>query len=108
MKIKMLTIKCGPETSENWDEGQVREVCDEEGAYWKKFRVAEDYPKAMVTVPEKAVTGPAEKAVVAPQEKAAKGVVAPPAVKAPEAPPASPSNVNSSAKAATWGTPEVK
>lgn len=108
MKIKMLTTNCGPDPTRNWNEGQVREVCEEEGTYWIKLNVAIPYGTAVVKPPEKAVTSPAEKAVVAPQEKAGKGVVTPSAAKAPEAPPASPDNVNSSAKAATWGTPEVK
>ena len=118
MKIKMLTTKCGPVSSENWNEGQVRNVCVEEARYRIEVehtaKALEPYP----TDVEKTVVAPAEKATITAPERAvikptetAKVVVAPEPIKAPVAPPAVPagkSNSVASAKAATWGTSGVK
>lgn len=107
MKIKMLTTKCGPISTENWAEGQKRNVCDEEGEYWIKMGVAvlieksvvKPAEKAVIIAPERAVVKPAETAKVTPSIEPAK-----PPVKAPVAS----ENTVASAKAQTWGTPEVK
>jgi len=110
MKIKMLTTKCGPVSSENWVEGQKRTVCDEEGEYWIKMGVATLIEKSVVAPAEKAVITAPERAVIKPTETA-KAAVAPEVVKAPVAPPAVPAGKSqsvASAKATTWGTPEVK
>lgn len=110
MKIKMLTTKCGPVSSENWVEGQKRNVCDEEGEYWIKQGIAVLIEKSVVAPAEKAVISAPERAVVKPTETA-KVIVAPEVVKAPVTPlavPAGKSNSVASAKAATWGTPEAK
>lgn len=110
MKIKMLTTKCGPISSENWNEGQKRNVCDEEGEYWIKQGIAVLIEKSVVEPAEVAIITAPERAVIKPTETA-KVAVAPEPVKAPVAPPAVPagkSNSVASAKAATWGTPEVK
>lgn len=117
MKIKMLTTKCGPVSSENWAEGQKRNVCVDEARYWEKLGVCvvlEPYPSDV----EKAVVAPAEKADISAPERAvikstetAKVMISPEPVKAPVAPPAIPASKSASvasAKAATWGTPEVK
>lgn len=118
MKIKMLTTKCGPISSENWAEGQVRNVCVEEARYRIEVehtaKALEPYPsdaeKAVVAPAEKAVITAPERAVVRPTELA-KVAVPPEPVKVPVAPPAVPagkSNSVASTKAATWGTPGVK
>lgn len=117
MKIKMLTTKCGPNSSENWAEGQKRDVSVEEAQYWHKLGICdllEPFPsevqKAVVAPVEVAVVSAPEKAVIKPTETA-KVVVSPEAAKAPVVPPAVPagkSNSVASAKAATWGTPEAK
>jgi hypothetical protein len=106
MKIKMLTTKCGPISSENWVEGQKRTVCDDEGEYWIKQGIAVLIEKSVVKPAEKAVISVPERAVVKPTETA-KGAVPLEAVKAPVAALVKPVTV-ASAKAATWGTPEVK
>lgn len=110
MKIKMLTTKCGPVSSENWVEGQKRNVCDEEGDYWIKMGIATLIEKSIVSPAEKAVITAPERAVVKPTETA-KAMAPSEPVKAPVAPPAVPAGKSASvasAKAATWGTPEVK
>jgi len=101
MKIKMLTTKCGPVTSENWKEGQVRTVCDEEGEYWIKMGVATFIEASVVAPPEVAIVKAPEKAVVTPPETAAKGKVTSPVVKPPVAPPALPVVVNQ--EVPEWG-----
>lgn len=119
MKIKMLTTKSGPIANENWHEGQIRTVCDDEGEYWIKFGVASIIEKSVIAPVEKATIAPTQKAVVAPSEVSEKGKakgdapnppVAPPARSgnAIGATPASSSAAVSSAKAQTWGTQEVK
>lgn len=108
MKIKMLTTKSGPIADENWYEGQMRTVCDDEGEYWVKLGVASIIEKSIIGPIEKATIAPTQKAVVAPPEVSEKGKTKGDAPKQPVAPPASSSAAVSSAKAQTWGTPEVK
>lgn len=105
MKIKMKTTSCGPDPTFNFNKGQVRDVTVEEARYWHSAGVCElidlypaDAEKAVLKAPEKAVVKPAE---------TAKAVVTPEPTKLPVAQPASSTTV-ASAKAATWGTPEVK
>lgn len=100
MKIKMLTTKCGPISSENWVEGQKRNVSVEEARYWEKIGVCsvlEPYP-----APETAVVKPVEKAVVKPAETATAHKTA-----TQVSTPATTTGV-ASTKPAAWGTPEVK
>lgn len=94
MKIEMLTTKCGPNPSENWVEGQKRNVCDDEGNYWIKQGVAKSLETSVIKPSEKAVVTSSEKAVIKPPEVAN---VTPTF-----------NTVQKSAKAATWGTQEVK
>ena len=108
MKIKMLTTKSGPIANENWHEGQIRTVCDDEGEYWIKLGVASIIEKSVVAPVEKATIAPTQKAVVAPSEVSEKGKAKGDASKQPVTPPALSSNTVPSAKAQTWGTPEVK
>lgn len=117
MKIKMLTTKCGPVSSENWAEGQTRDVCVEEARYWHERGICEllePFPsgveKAVIAPAEKATISAPERAVIKPTETARVAVVPEP-VKVPVAPPtvlAGKSNSVASAKAAIWGTPGVK
>lgn len=120
MKIKMLTTSAGPDPKANWCEGDTRDVCVEEARYWYTRGVCkivepfpEDIEKAIGITPEKAVVKPPETAVTVPSMIAKVAVTDPvvkPPVKAPDVPavPAGKSNSVVSAKAATWGTPEVK
>jgi hypothetical protein len=108
MKIKMLTTSAGPDINSNWCEGDVREVCVDEARHWYKHGVCkliepfpEDAEKMLGIVTEKAVVKPPETAV-APPAMVNKGKVMPPAEVAATG------NTVTSAKAATWGTPEVK
>ena len=73
MKIKMLTTKCGPVATENWHEGQVREVSDAEAKLQVKLGHAialGSYEKATIKPSEKAVVIPVETAIVVPPEVA--------------------------------------
>lgn len=108
MKIKMLTINAGPDTSQNWNEGQIRTVCDDEGNYWIQKGVAVLYEKSVIAPVEKAMIAPVQKAVIAPPEVSEKGKVKAESVKQPVAHPASSGGTVSSAKGPTWGTPGVK
>lgn len=106
MKIKMLKTRSGPDSENNFNEGQKREVCEEEARYWKNLgycELLEPYPSES----QKAVVAPPEKAVVKPTETA-QIKVSPEPVKAPVKPPAASGNAVASAKAVTWGSPEVK
>lgn len=107
MKIKMNTISAGPDPTLNWHEGQIREVCPDERNYWVEKGIAVDHEKAVAPASEKAVAKAPERAVAAPAETA-KVSASDESVKAPVKAPASSGNVNSSAKASTWGTPGVK
>lgn len=107
MKIKMNTISAGPDPTLNWHEGQIREVCLEEGQYWIEKGIAVDHEKAIINTPEKAVVKAPERAVTVPAETAKVNAGVEPA-KAPAKAPASSGNINTSAKASTWGTPGAK
>lgn len=105
MKIKMKTTSCTPDPKLNFVKNQEREVTPEEARYWHNLGICdllEPYPsgaeKAVISAPERAVVKPTETAKVAVSHEPAKP---------PVAAPVKPTGV-ASAKAATWGTPEVK
>lgn len=90
MKIKMLTISASPDPKLNWHEGEIREVCKEEGEYWVMKGIALDIEQAIVKPSEKAVIVSTQKAVVAPPETAGDTGVTPKPEQPPVAPPVAP------------------
>lgn len=111
MKIRMNTTKCGPITSENWNEGQIFNVSVAEARAYVENHLAtalEPFEMAAVQPTEAAVSKAPEKAVLTAPEIAGKGnageVAFVPPVAAPASPVVASAPVGNLTKPPTWGT----
>jgi len=110
MRIRMNTTKCGPVTTENWNEGEIKNVSVEEARAYVTSHLAtvlEPFPEtAMLRPPETAVVTSPQKAVSGPPEIAGQGKGPVAAQKPPVGQPASPVAVPASGNLTqppTWG-----
>ena len=109
MRIRMNTTKCGPVVTDNWNEGEIRDVSVEEARAYVTSHLAtalEPFEVAVVRPPEVAVITPPQKAVSSSAEIAGQGKGPVAAQKPPVGQPASPVAVPASGNLTqppTWG-----